>query len=175
MTEPNQLTMDDDTRYLLPSEIARLVYGKICHLHNTIWLYSYYQSLLYFLGYLKQNHCDEVAEKFLKTSPHLKECLEMRNKHRTFITKAHNLTLEEISNQCLKMNEMCEYLFGVITFSVDSVIHSRLVLVLEAVNERVNLPKKFHDPVEALRFIIDPSSLKDYSLVTDEPVSLAVW
>lgn len=31
MTEPAQVTMDD-TRYLLPSEIARLVYGKPSHL-----------------------------------------------------------------------------------------------------------------------------------------------
>lgn len=65
------------------------------------------------LGYLKQNRCDEVAEKFLNTSPHMKECLEMRNKRCKFMTKAHGLTLEEISNQCLKMNKMCEYLFEV--------------------------------------------------------------
>lgn len=96
----------------------------------------------------------------------------MRNKNRTFMTKAHNLTLEEISNQCLKMNEMCEYLFGVVAISLGSVKHSHLVLVLEAVNKRENTPKKFHDPVEALRFIIDPSTLKDCSLVTDEPVRL---
>lgn len=50
--------------------------------------------------------------------------------------------------------------------------HSSLVSVLDTVNKQVNQPKKFHDPVEALRFIIDPASLKDCSLVSDEPVSL---
>lgn len=40
MTEQNQKTMDDDTRYLLPSEIARLVYGKICYFVDTNQFFS---------------------------------------------------------------------------------------------------------------------------------------
>ncbi len=53
---------------------------------------------------------NNLAEKFLETSPHMRECLEMAKRNLSFSTKAHNRTLEEILNEFLTVNELREYI-----------------------------------------------------------------
>uniref|UniRef100_A0A0A9VQD9 Uncharacterized protein n=1 Tax=Lygus hesperus TaxID=30085 RepID=A0A0A9VQD9_LYGHE len=59
--------------FLLPSEIARLVYG-----------------------YLEEEECTSAAKLFLETSSHLKECVNMAVKGRRFNTKVLGMGLIEI-------------------------------------------------------------------------------
>lgn len=98
----------EDTPYLLPSEIARLVYGKtpvqLEITESTFYFMSV--SFLSSIGQLKDLNCDEVAEKFLHTSPHMRECRELQQNNHSFTTKAYNLSLEEIIDQFLRMNEL---------------------------------------------------------------------
>ncbi|KAH0552287.1 titin homolog [Cotesia glomerata] len=58
---------------ILPSEIARLVFG-----------------------YLEENECTEAASKFFTTSPHLEECRYVSQKGRKFDTKVNDHTLTDI-------------------------------------------------------------------------------
>lgn len=41
----------------------------------------------------------------------MKECLQLRKKNRTFMTKAHGLSLEEIFEQFLNMHELGMIIF----------------------------------------------------------------
>ncbi|XP_014254296.1 uncharacterized protein LOC106669372 isoform X8 [Cimex lectularius] len=58
---------------LLPSEVARLVFG-----------------------YLEDEECAEAAQNFLETSPHLKECLNTSKKGKRFSSKILGLNLVEL-------------------------------------------------------------------------------
>ncbi|XP_065220429.1 uncharacterized protein LOC135845645 isoform X2 [Planococcus citri] len=73
----------DDVEYLLPSEIARLIYG-----------------------HLKATESEEVSNKFLNECPELSECRELHKQNRTFKTKANGMTLKEILDQYMSMHEM---------------------------------------------------------------------
>lgn len=50
--------------------------------------------------------------------------------------------------------------------------NSCFISVLKAVNRELHQSRKFHDPVEALKFVIDPTSVRNCSLVNEEPVSV---
>ncbi|XP_050537134.1 putative uncharacterized protein DDB_G0282133 isoform X2 [Daktulosphaira vitifoliae] len=71
---------------LLPSEVARLIYG-----------------------YLKKELNEDTAECFLKTSPHLKECYQMFQVNRNFNCKVNGFSLHDIFDQfgamCSLINE----------------------------------------------------------------------
>ncbi|XP_050429265.1 probable serine/threonine-protein kinase DDB_G0282963 isoform X2 [Adelges cooleyi] len=71
---------------LLPSEVARLIYG-----------------------YLKKENNDDAAECFLKTSPHLTECYQMFRANRNFNIKVNGFSLHDIfenfGTMCSMINE----------------------------------------------------------------------
>lgn len=75
--------MENSAFFLLPSEIARLVYAQ-----------------------LKIMNCHAIADKFLHMSPHLEECRKLHKENGTFWTQAHGLSLKEICDQYLNAKDL---------------------------------------------------------------------
>lgn len=100
--------------------------------------------------------CDEVTAKFLNESPHLSECRELHKRTRSFNTEANGLSLKEILEQFLNMNKLST----IPSCFILSVAYSRLILdsVLSAAN-MMSDSEKFKNPVEALNFMLNPSSV----------------
>lgn len=67
------------------------------------------------IGYLKKEKLDEVAEYFLKSSPHLTECYQMFKAKKNFNTRVNGCNLEdlfELFGTLCTMSKFCKYLMS---------------------------------------------------------------
>ncbi|OAD57122.1 hypothetical protein WN48_02696 [Eufriesea mexicana] len=83
---------------LLPSEIARLVFG-----------------------YLESQKCMEAAKIFLETSPHLQECRTVISNGKRFSTKVNKMALTDVIEKFFAINSV-----GKILMTVKFIVHERL-------------------------------------------------
>lgn len=84
---------------LLPSEVARLVYGiesNISFLSVQVKFVCLYHLYNRFPGYLKEEQCDVAAQAFLEKSLHLKECYYVSKKGRKFNTRIYGMNLIDL-------------------------------------------------------------------------------
>ncbi|BES95991.1 Hypothetical protein NTJ_08800 [Nesidiocoris tenuis] len=119
---------------ILPSEIARLVYG-----------------------YLEEDGCKTAAKTFLETSSHMKECVSIASKGRKFTTKFQGLNLVELLDLIC---ELCCYVRSVECemktreVPVAEVLH-QFAKILRLVNDESSTSKPLY-----LRFTVPNSPKK---------------
>lgn len=104
--------MENSAFFLLPSEIARLVYGKIISEYPELDFYKENTLICCNIRYtaqLKMMNCHDIADKFLHMSPHLEECRKLHKENGTFWTQAHGLSLKEICDQYLSAKDLSKY------------------------------------------------------------------